>query len=511
MKKLLIPFLLLFFAFAVSMFGQITNLQVKGVSSDFTIASGDDVSWSYDVPNPGDTTFCNFWIDANNNKMLDSADVDWTYFNQIDGDTEGHNGPPDMDGVANGHVSFQQKVGLAPGHYILTFNNNGSLIGIPGTVTPLNSAAFTITGHVTVPSGVNKENIVLQIESNSNNGSGTFWSALTDNNGDYSIQMDADTTGNPWKLSINNSFIFKSAIVSPQNIRITLDPSVANQYTGNNFTISAASASITGTVKDGSGEAVVDANVYISNNNGSFESDANSDLDGKYFIGLSSNDLPKTNLNISTWMDSSFIQFNYNIPSISAGDNIVHDIYLFKINSIIKGRLTWNGSVPGITEVFASCANTGFIRTTTDNNGYFEFKVSDKINDYTISISYVPQGYINDSIIVHPGDTTANLNLTMTDVKQPGSNVPKEYSLLQNYPNPFNPSTLIKYEIPKSSFVSLKIFDILGNEVETLVNGTMNAGSYEVKFDGSKLSSGIYLYQLRANNYTATKKFLLLK
>ena len=100
---------------------------------------------------------------------------------------------------------------------------------------------------------------------------------------------------------------------------------------------------------------------------------------------------------------------------------------------------------------------------------------------------------------------------TITAVKNDYLSTPKKYSLLQNYPNPFNPSTAIKYQIPNSSFVSLKVYDILGNEVETLVNEIKTAGSYEVKFNGSNLSSGIYFYQLKTNNYIATKKFMLFK
>jgi photosystem II stability/assembly factor-like uncharacterized protein len=85
------------------------------------------------------------------------------------------------------------------------------------------------------------------------------------------------------------------------------------------------------------------------------------------------------------------------------------------------------------------------------------------------------------------------------------------FRLEQNYPNPFNPTTIINYGIPKESYVTIKVYDILGREVATLVNDEKLAGKYEVKFDGSKLSSGVYFYQLRAGSYTATKKLLLIK
>jgi len=95
--------------------------------------------------------------------------------------------------------------------------------------------------------------------------------------------------------------------------------------------------------------------------------------------------------------------------------------------------------------------------------------------------------------------------------------------LHQNYPNPFNPSTKIKFDIINPLFpiesgsstrgenVSLKVFDITGREIQTLVNEQLNPGTYEVTFDGSNYASGIYFYQLRTGEFTETKKFALIK
>ncbi len=97
-----------------------------------------------------------------------------------------------------------------------------------------------------------------------------------------------------------------------------------------------------------------------------------------------------------------------------------------------------------------------------------------------------------------------------TGVENP-TEVPLQYSLSQNYPNPFNPTSNIHFSIEKDGIVKLEVYDILGNVVTTLSNGFMKAGTYNAEFDGSKLSSGVYLYKLTAGNFTETKKMMLVK
>jgi hypothetical protein len=92
-----------------------------------------------------------------------------------------------------------------------------------------------------------------------------------------------------------------------------------------------------------------------------------------------------------------------------------------------------------------------------------------------------------------------------------GQVIPGKFRLEQNYPNPFNPSTTITFALPKSSVVQLTVYDMLGREVALLVNETRGAGLYEVKFDASNLSSGVYLYKLQAGDLVQTRKLLLLR
>ncbi|MEW6194461.1 MAG: T9SS type A sorting domain-containing protein [Bacteroidota bacterium] len=99
----------------------------------------------------------------------------------------------------------------------------------------------------------------------------------------------------------------------------------------------------------------------------------------------------------------------------------------------------------------------------------------------------------------------------ISDVGESTNKIPTEYSLSQNYPNPFNPSTTINYSVPKASQVTIKLYDILGNEVSVIENGYKNAGYYTINFDGSRLASGVYIYRMISDNYSLSKKLILLK
>jgi len=105
---------------------------------------------------------------------------------------------------------------------------------------------------------------------------------------------------------------------------------------------------------------------------------------------------------------------------------------------------------------------------------------------------------------------TPILNISEVE-NEPAGIPPAQFTLSQNYPNPFNPTTTIKYQIPEMSYVTIKVYDVLGKEVTTLVNREKPAGSYEVEFIGDRLTSGIYFYQLRAGSYVDIKKMVLLK
>jgi len=146
----------------------------------------------------------------------------------------------------------------------------------------------------------------------------------------------------------------------------------------------------------------------------------------------------------------------------------------------------------------AAWAEIGFVRGSGTSSKPQQYTFVDRTlpaGSYAYRIKQVDQdGSFKYSSIIH-----ADIAL------------PKVFSLHQNYPNPFNPTTTIQFSIAKSSMVNLKIFDLLGREVETLVDGPMEAGTHEVTFDATRFASGIYFYRLKAGSFTATKRLVLLK
>ena len=103
------------------------------------------------------------------------------------------------------------------------------------------------------------------------------------------------------------------------------------------------------------------------------------------------------------------------------------------------------------------------------------------------------------------------VKLNPTSIHENYKSNPNGFTFFQNYPNPFNPSTTIEFTLPKSEFVELKVFNILGKEVATLVSNKLNQGNHTYTFDGKNLASGIYYYQLVAGDFREVKKMILLR
>ncbi|MCF6268565.1 MAG: lamin tail domain-containing protein [Melioribacteraceae bacterium] len=131
--------------------------------------------------------------------------------------------------------------------------------------------------------------------------------------------------------------------------------------------------------------------------------------------------------------------------------------------------------------------------------------------DQTTDVSFGrhPDGSDSWGSFLNP--TPGYTNNNAVDVEENSDITATEYKLRQNYPNPFNPSTVINFSIPKSGLVTLKVFNVLGQEIAELVNDVKSAGNYEVSFDASHLTTGMYIYKIQSGNYSATKKMLLIK
>jgi hypothetical protein len=143
----------------------------------------------------------------------------------------------------------------------------------------------------------------------------------------------------------------------------------------------------------------------------------------------------------------------------------------------------------------------GGINWTQKNEG---FDGSTLINSVHSNTSVVLSGTKGRSIWRRPYSEFVGINLISTEI-------PSEYSLGQNYPNPFNPITNVKFSIINAGDVKIVVYDLMGREMQTLVNEKLKPGKYEVMFDGSMLASGVYFYRMIANNYSETKKLIILK
>jgi len=160
-------------------------------------------------------------------------------------------------------------------------------------------------------------------------------------------------------------------------------------------------------------------------------------------------------------------------------------------------------------------------------NGEFEFPVFVSVDEMIeCEILFLPDEdkHYSDTLFIKSNAKNDPLKLiylygvgsnNITGMNEPG-NIPQQYSLEQNYPNPFNPETQINFSLPQSGFVELKIYDLLGSEVATLLNQEYKAGTYSVDWNGKnqyeeQVSSGIYIYKITAGNFVKTRKMLLLK
>lgn len=203
-----------------------------------------------------------------------------------------------------------------------------------------------------------------------------------------------------------------------------------------------------------------------------------------------------TTVNINfTLAENNLIYSQSGNSSCTGGSNYVHK---HVVRDMVNGHLgeqlstgTWaSGTVKSKTWNYTVPA--GWVATNLEI-GVFAYFVNGTLNNQSIMLNS-KKAMVD--VATGIGSETGSL---------------ENYSLSQNYPNPFNPSTNIKFSIPKNAQTSLKIYDVLGNEVSTYFNQFLNAGTYSVEFDGGSLSSGIYYYKLISGDFSETKRMMLVK
>jgi len=169
---------------------------------------------------------------------------------------------------------------------------------------------------------------------------------------------------------------------------------------------------------------------------------------------------------------------------LSGGGELIR---LYNSDMELVDALTYDDEVPWPTEPDGNGPTLSLLNPDLDNS---------LAENWGVSIDHGTPGAVNEFV---------------SSVEEQDDNIPTEYSLSQNYPNPFNPTTTIRFTISNLRFTNLKIYDVLGSEIVTLVNQVLPAGNYEVEFSATTLPSGIYFYRIQAETFIQTKKMMLVK
>lgn len=224
---------------------------------------------------------------------------------------------------------------------------------------------------------------------------------------------------------------------------------------------------------------------YTDNTKGKLSNLQFTDLNNGWAVGDSAKILKTTNGG-NNW-----------IPITNTGNNAKNEAVFF-----INANVGWIGS-----RQFSNQGQAVILHTTDGGGSWSIQNTPSQYKIFSIYFADVNNGWFTADfgVIGHTANGGA------TEVEAGNNIIPTRFSLSQNYPNPFNPTTTIDFSIPKACLVTLKIYDMLGREIKTLVDENKVAGSYNVKFDALLLTSGIYFYQLQADNFIQTKKIVFIK
>lgn len=307
------------------------------------------------------------------------------------------------------------------------------------------------------------------------------------------VQTNGPYGGNIWALAINGENIFAGTYEDG----IFLSTDEGSNWTEVNNGLDGKEVRSLAI----SGETIfagTRSGLFISTNNGANWTNV---IMGSTNPDIRSFAISGNNIFAGTWDDGVFLStdngtswnaVNNGLPMLSADKSlaIIGD-------TVFVGILDWNGGVYLSTDNGSNwnAINAGL---TIDN----------ETNAYALSLGFSENNIFAGTRI---GIWRRPLTEIITGIDKSKENMPAAFLLGQNYPNPFNPTTTINFSIPKNSYVFLKIFNDLGKEVRTLVNGVKPSGNYQIEFDASTLPSGVYYYRLQCGDFAETKKLILLR
>lgn len=250
---------------------------------------------------------------------------------------------------------------------------------------------------------------------------------------------------------------------------------------------------------------------------------AATDAHNKYFgvLTLGPQDYPYVSSNVTwPWKLTPQDSTDNLVGFIQKWANKTSSTFWYHPNFELPPFLNWMDELKPTTAakaIFKDGARVVGVRNNAADNSWhttylaFDYLCTDFRSDTATSKYATPDKDPKYAWILDAGSIVKNAILAYTSVSPVNGAVPVDFSLSQNYPNPFNPSTLIEYTLPQNSFVTLKVYNAIGQEIASLVNSEMNSGRYSVTFDASRFSSGVYFYTLTAGSFTQTHKMVLMK
>jgi len=302
-----------------------------------------------------------------------------------------------------------------------------------------------------------------------------------------------------------------------------------------NFRVTALASSGNNLYAGTSYNGIHDGSLFISTDGGSVWSESNAGLIGPNGESLARvNSIAVQGVFIYAATDCGiFLSINNGASWSSINNGLTDEVYSLAYSGLNTFAGTLNGKVFISTDYGASWSERDNGINTTTNQIFSIFTSIDTLYAATYDGVYASTNnglswtlnnegqtsfpsfwvWANNSKVI-TGTSGGIWNSTVsyvTPVEKSLDNLPSYFSIAQNFPNPFNPSTIIKYDIPKESFVTIIVYDALGREVIELVNKQKSAGSYQETFNAAKLASGIYFYRIQAGSFVETKKMILMR